>query len=109
MAATAVTVNQIDHKTTLAKPTPLACDATNGNSATNGGTLILELSNTGGSTYTVTVAFASTVDGQTVAPLSYSLAAGETRLVGGWPVSTYGSTLYFTAANVAVKYIAYVV
>lgn len=109
MPATAVTVNNLDHKTPLAKPTSLACDATNGNSATNGGSLILELNNSGASTYTVAVAFASTVDGQTVAPLSYSLAAGETKLVGGFPVSIYGSTVVFTASNVAVKYIAYAV
>lgn len=109
MAATAVTVNALDHKTVLTKPTPVACDATNGNSAPNGGNLILELNNTGGSTYTVAVAFGSAVDGQSVTPLSYSIPAGGTIMVGGWPVSTYGSTLVFTANNVAVKYIAYTV
>lgn len=107
MAATAVTVNPLDHKTALTKPTALACDATNGNSAVNGGTLILELNNSGASTYTVTVAFSSTVDGQAVTPVTYSIPAGATIVVGGFPVAYYGSTVTFTANNVAVKYIAY--
>ena len=109
MAATAVTVNNIDHKTPLAKPSAVACDATNGNSAPNGGNLILELNNSGASTYTVTISFPNTVDGQSVTPLTYSLAAGATKLVGGWPPAFYGSTLTFQANNVAVTYIAYTV
>jgi hypothetical protein len=106
---TPVTPTNIDHHVTLLKPTPLACDATNGNSAPNGGNLILELNNTGGSPYTVTISANSTGDGQPVTPLTYTLAAAETRLVGGWPPSYYGNPLVFTANNVAVKYIAYTV
>jgi hypothetical protein len=107
MPATAVIVNHLDHKTALLKPTALACDATNGNSADNGGTLLLELNNSGAAAYTVTVAFAAKLDGLTPAPLSYDLAAGETKIVGGWPPATYGQKVVFTASNVAVKYIAY--
>ena len=65
MAATPVTVYNLDHKTKLTKPTLLACDATNGNSAPNGGNLMLELQNSGASPYTVTFSpNPSTVDGQ---------------------------------------------
>mgnify|MGYP001575938788 CR=1 FL=1 len=106
---TPVVPTNIDHHVTLLKPTALACDATNGNSAPNGGNLILELNNSGASPYTVVVTANQTGDGQAVTPLTYSLAAGETRLVGGWPPSYYGNPIVFTASNVAVKYIAYTV
>jgi hypothetical protein len=105
MAATAVTVNSLDHKTSLVKPAAVACDEVNGNSATNGGTLILELTSSAGGT--VTVAFANQVDGQTVAPVTYTFTGAQTRLVGGWPVSVYGSTLTFTASVNTITYIAY--
>lgn len=106
---TPVTSTNIDHKVSLLKPTAVACDATNGNSVANGGNLILELNNSGASSYTVTISATPTGDGQAVTPIVYTLAAGETRLVGGWPPSFYGNPLVFTANNVAVKYIAYTV
>lgn len=107
MPATAVTVNSLDHKTSLVRPTPIACDNVNGNSAANGGNLILELTSSAGGT--VTVAFADQVDGQTVAPTTYTLTGAQTRLVGGWPVTYYGSTLTFTASVSTITYIAYAV
>lgn len=105
MAATAVTVNNLDHKTSTVRPTPLACDNINGNSAANGGSLILELTSSAGGT--VTVAFADQVDGQTVAPTTYTFTGAQTKLVGGWPVTYYGSTLTFTASVSTITYIAY--
>lgn len=103
------TVYNIDHHVSLLKPTPVACDATNGNSVANGGNLILELNNTGASPYTVTISANPTGDGQAVTPIVYTLAAAETRLVGGWPPNFYNNPLVFTANNVAVKYIPYTV
>lgn len=105
MPATAVTVNSLDHLTALTKPTPVACDNVNGNSANNGGSLILELTSSAGGT--VSVAFADKVDGQTVPPLSYSFTGAQTKLVGGWPVSTYGAAVTFTASVSTITYIAY--
>ncbi len=102
------TVYNIDHHVSLLKPTPVACDA-NGNSIANGGNLILELNNSGASPYTVTISANPTGDGQAVTPIVYTLAAAETRLVGGWPPNFYGNPLVFTANNVAVKYIPYTV
>jgi hypothetical protein len=107
MPTAVTTVYNIDHHTKLTNPTSVACDVT-GNTVANGGNLILELTNSGASTYTVTVP-ANAVDGNTVTPISYSLSAGETIKVGGWPPSIYGQTLTFTASNVAVKYVAYTV
>src|SRR5688572_4831556 len=106
MAATAVTVNSLDHKTTLLKPDPTALDAVNGNKATNGGTLILEFGG-GAAGGTVELAFAHLVDGQAVAPIVYTLAASETRLVGGFPVSIYGSEVTFTGSVNTLTVIAY--
>lgn len=108
MAATPVTtVYNLDHKVKLTKPAFVACDATNGNSAPSGGNLMLELQNSGASTYTVTFSpNPSTVDGQTITPLVISLTAGEVIEMGGWPSAYWGTSLVFTASNVAVKYIA---
>jgi len=105
MPATAVTVNNLDHKTSIVRPTPVACDNVNGNSAVNGGTLILELTSSAGGT--VTVAFANQVDGQTVAPVTYTFTGAQTRVVGGFPVAYYGSTVTFTASVSTITYIAY--
>lgn len=105
MPATAVTVNNLDHKTSLVKPAAVACDNVNGNSAVNGGTLILELTSSAGGT--VTVAFANQVDGQTVAPVTYTFTGAQTRVVGGFPVAFYGSTVVFTASVSTITYIAY--
>lgn len=105
MAATAVTVYNIDHKTAMVKPTPVACDNVNGNSATNGGTLILELTSSSGGT--VTVSFPNTVDGQSVTPITYTLTGAQTRVAGGYPVAYYGSTVTFTASASSITVIAY--
>ncbi|MDF2968948.1 MAG: hypothetical protein K0Q93_2726 [Nocardioidaceae bacterium] len=96
MPATAVTVNNLDHKTAAVKGTPVACDAVNGNSATNGGTLRLEFTSTAGGT--VTFNFPNSVDGQAVTPLTYTFTGAQTRVAAGWPVSIYGSTVTWLAS-----------
>ncbi len=107
MAATAVTVNNIDHKTSLVKPTPVACDNVNGNRAINGGSLILELTSSAGGTVTVAFPASSAVDGQLPAPIVYTFTGAQTRLVGGFPVAYYGSEVTFTASVNTITYIAY--
>lgn len=105
MPATAVTVNNLDHKTAMVKPTAVACDAVNGNRATNGGTLVLELTSSAGGT--VTVSFPNTVDGQAITPVVYTLTGAQTRIAGGFPVGFYGSEVTFTASVNTITYIAY--
>lgn len=107
MPATAVTVNNLDHKTALTKPSPAACDNVNGNRATNGGSLILELTSSAGGTVEVAFPASASVDGQTVESLSYSFTGAQTKLVGGWPVSIYGSEVTFTASVSTITVIAY--
>lgn len=105
MPATLGTVNNLDHLTPLTKPAAVACDNVNGNRFPNGGALILELTSAAGGT--VTVAFPNKVDGQAVTPLSYTLTGAQTRLVGGWPVTVYGSEVTITASINTITYIAY--
>lgn|SRR5262245_56924681 len=107
MPATAVTVNNLDHKTPLTKPTAVACDNVNGNAAINGGSLILELTSSAGGTVTVAFPTSSAVDGQAPASLSYSFTGAQTKLVGGWPVAYYGTTITFTASVSTITVIAY--
>jgi hypothetical protein len=107
MPATAVTVNNLDHKTALVKPTPVACDNVNGNSAINGGTLILELTSSAGGTVTVSFPASVYVDGQAPASVVYTLTGAQTKVVGGFPVSYYGSVVTFTASVSTITYIAY--
>lgn len=107
MAATAVTVHALDHKTPLAKPDPDACDNVNGNSAINGGTLILELTSTEGGTVTVSFPASSNVDGQAPEALTYTFTGAQTQLVGGFPVAYYGSEVSFTASANTITVIAY--
>lgn len=73
----------------------------------NGGSTILVMNNTGGSTYTVTIDVASTVDGLPVTDRVHSLAAGEIKIVKLGPPAIYGSKTLATAQNVAVRLIAY--
>lgn len=107
MPATAVTVNNLDHKTPLVKPSAVACDNTNGNSATNGGSLTLEFTSSAGGTVTVSFPASAAVDGQAPASLSYTFTGAQTKLVGGWPVSLYGSTVNFLASASTITVIAY--
>lgn len=105
MPATAVTVNNLDHKTAMVKPAAVACDNVNGNRATNGGTLVLELTSSAGGT--VTVSFPNLVDGQSVTPITYTFTGAQTRIAGGFPVAYYGSEVTFTASVATITYIAY--
>lgn len=107
MPATAVTVNNLDHKTAIVKPSAVACDNVNGNRAVNGGSLILELTSSAGGTVTVSFPAGSYVDGQAPAALMYTLTGTQTKLVGGFPVAYYGSEVTFTASVSTITVIAY--
>lgn len=105
MPATAGTVHSLDHKTALVKPAATAFDEVNGNSFSNGGSLILEMTAAAGGT--VEVSFGKTYDGQTVAPLVYTFTGAQTRVAGGWPVSHYGAEVTVTASVDTITYVAY--
>lgn len=87
--------------------TEAAGDNTNGNSILNNGSTWLEVTNGGGSAATVTVAYGSKVDGQTVPAKSYSLAAAAKRRIGPFPVTLFGKTLIVTPSAATVTIAAY--
>lgn len=107
MPATAVTVNNLDHKTLIAKPAPVALDPVNGNRFINGGTLVLEFTASAGGTVTVSFPASAAVDGQAPAPITYTFTGAETRVGGGWPVAYYGSEVVLTGSVDTISVIAY--
>jgi hypothetical protein len=107
MPATAVTINNLDHKVAIVKPTPVACDNVNGNRVINGGNTILEMTSSAGGTVTVAFPASVAVDGQAPASIVYTLTGAQTKMAGGWPVQYYGSEITFTASVSTITVIAY--
>lgn len=89
----------------VAPPAEAAGDVANGNAIPNSGAVYLLLRNANGASTArnLTVAFANSVDGQTVTPKPYAVAAGASLYVGPFPVSTYGQTLNVNADNAELK------
>lgn len=89
MAATALTVRQVDRSTETALAL-VTGDAVDGNSFVNTGREILLLKrNSGDGTGTTTVAVQQTVDGQAVADKSFEIEADSMLAVGPFPKDTY--------------------
>lgn len=106
MTATPVALNTIT-RAGLAKPTPIACDAANGNSVSNGSTVHFEFTNSDTASHTVTVQQPGTLDGVTSPGKVYTIAAGVTLAVGVLPQAIYGQTVTWTVDNALVKYAVY--
>lgn len=104
MPAILINPTYLDHKTAVVKPAPVACDPTNGNRIPNSGHLTLEMTSAAGGTVTVT--FPRKVDGQSVTPLTYTFTGAQTRMAGGWPVSTYGSEVLVTGSVNTITIVA---
>lgn len=104
MARTVITPTVVT-RAGVAPPAETAGDVANGNAIPNGGDLYLLLRNANGASTArnLTVAFANSVDGQTVTPKSYAVAAGASLWVGPFPVGTYGQTLNVNADNAELK------
>lgn len=69
-------------------PTHNACDA-GGDEFVNDGGVMVWVTNGGASERTVTIVSQETVDGLAVADRTVAVPAGEERLIGPFPVSTY--------------------
>jgi len=87
---------------------PTACDVSNGNQCTNTGTTTwLEVTNSAGTSGTITVQPTRGVDGQLVAPVSHTIPATTTTPVKMGPFSTqdYGPLILFngSAATILVS------
>lgn len=107
MAATPLTVRTITEQSGLVPAAETAADNTNGNTVTNSANTWLEMTNSGGSSATVTIAYVQQVDGQTVPPRTYTLAAAAKLRAGSFPVSLFGTTLVIQASAATVTLAAY--
>lgn len=104
-ARTATTLSRTTPTTVAASP-GIAADVTNGDTFPNGGSTILVMNNTGGSTYYVDVYLAAGQDGLAAAARRHSVPANTIQEVKLGDPSLYGSTTLVKAENVAVKLLA---
>lgn len=77
--------------TAIAAPT--VGDTANNHTVANNGATMVEVSNSGATSHTVTFRFARMVDGQEITPRPLSIAAGASRLYGPFDVNDYGAAL----------------
>ena len=101
-ARSTITLSRTTPNTVVASP-GTAADTTNGDAYPNGDNTWLVMNNTGGSTYTVSIAYAVTTDGQAVTARSFSVPATTIQWVKLGRTDLYGTTAVITASNVAVK------
>ena len=89
MAATILTVSQLDRVSGV-NLTGTAAHATDGDAFPNTGKEFL-LVTTGGTPTTVTIALSKTLDGQPVAPNTYSITTGG-LVIGPFPTALYNNS-----------------
>ncbi|MGW1998486.1 hypothetical protein [Embleya sp. NPDC001921] len=87
--------------------TPVVGDATNNHIVVNNGRTWLEVENAGATSRVLTINIAKTVDGQTPAAKTYSLAAGAFRRIGPFPTDIYGASINVDVAHLDLKLTAY--
>src|SRR5689334_665437 len=111
MAATARTATTLTHTTPVTPPASpgVAADNVNGDTFPNGGHTMLIMNNTAGSSATVTVSFANTVDGQAVTARQYTIPATTVQIVKLGPSTYYGDPVTVTASASTVKFLAYTI
>lgn len=80
-------------------PTETTGDAVNNHYFRNTGKTRLFVRNTGAGARIVTIYVSKTVSGQSVTPITKSLAAGTTEVFGPYPVSDFGSTVNVDVAH----------
>lgn len=108
MTATNLPVNTISEGLPITPVTEVAANtAGGGNTVQNGPTVWLEMTNGSGSSATVTVAYAESVDGHAVAPRVYTLAAAAKLRAGFFPSELFGDTISVTASVNTVTLAAY--
>jgi hypothetical protein len=105
MALTALTPTQLTYTTPVTFPASpgVAGDNTNGNAAPNGGTSVLVMNNTAGTSGTVTVAYSVNVDGQSVTSRVFTVPANTIQLVKLGPTNLFGTTVSVTPSASTIK------
>jgi len=107
MAATAITVTTID-RTAITPPAEVAMDVANGNVLNgNSGAQWIEVTNTGGSTYTITASQVNLQDGVASPGKQWSIPAAGKRRIGPFPVNVYGTSVALAPQNVALTCMGY--
>jgi hypothetical protein len=97
MAAAVIPVTNID-RSGGAPPAEVAMDVANGNVLpNNNGQMWVEVTNSTGSTKTLTVQQPNKQDGVSSPGKVYSLATTVKRRIGPFPVGTYGTDVLFNA------------
>jgi hypothetical protein len=101
MPATALTVTTLNETVPVMPQNTVPADIVNTNTFPNGPTVWLEATNTAGAAATVTVAYASQVDGQTIPARSYTLPAPISTTLAS-AVGTVGAVTISTTATIPV-------
>jgi hypothetical protein len=107
-ARTATTVTHTALATLLADP-GTAADNVNGDTFPNGGSTLLVMNNTAGSSGTVTIATTQSVDGLTAATRTHTIPANSIRVTKLGPPAIYGSTTTVTASASTIKLQAFAI
>lgn len=102
VARSAVTYDHITSQVIAASP-GIAANVPDGDTFPNGGSSILTMNNTGGSSYYVDVFQAAGLDGLPAVARRHTVAAGVIQRVKLGPPSIYGSVTKVVAENTAVK------
>jgi hypothetical protein len=116
MARTLITATVADRTGLITMPALAALDATNNNNFVNTGRQLLEIKNSGASTFTLTIILPSNAlpDSQPGANLTfasggvvYSITASSDILLGPFPPAIYNQsdgTVWINPSNVALQY-----
>lgn len=105
MAVTANTATTLTHTAAVvvAASPGNAANVTDGDTFPNGGSTVLVMNNTGGSSYYVDIYQESNEDGLAAVARRFTVPATTIHEVKLGPPSVYGSTTLVKAENVAVK------
>lgn len=102
---TATTLTHTAAVTAVASP-GVAANVADGDTFPNGGSTILVMNNTGGSSYFVDIYQASNEDGLAAVARRFTVPATTVQEVKLGPPSVYGAKTLVKAENVAVKLLA---
>jgi hypothetical protein len=111
MPRTALTSNALSAAsapgTLLTEPTPVAADATNGNSAANSGMTMIRIQNTDTASHTLTLITPGNVDGNAIADDPRVIPASGKALIGRLDPRVYGTTLQMTVDSALLMLTVY--
>lgn len=109
----ALSATNLTHTTPVSLPATASlgaqADTTNGDTVPNGGTTVLFMNNTAGSSGTVTVQTTSTVDGLAVSDRTFTVPANTVQVVKLGPTSVYGTSTRIDCSANTIRLLAFTV